>query len=118
MKNLWRKVPKWIQDTLIWTFYMGVLVALYNWLGPLVLKRGMYFPWELFPYSIVLALAMLGVYNYAKASIEKYEKVQKQQAKQAQIKKAKAQQAQQVNVSAAQDRRLRNEARKNHTRRD
>lgn len=109
MKKIWAKVPVWVKDTLTWTFYMGVLVSLYNWLGPTILKNGMYFPWSMLPYSILLALVALGVYNYASYHLKKADQVEKkrlanQKAKRAAIKQAGELQAQ----VAAKNRRVRN----------
>ncbi|KRM43680.1 hypothetical protein FEZ41_08860 [Lentilactobacillus parafarraginis] len=59
------KMPKWIRDTLETVIMIAVLMAAYNFFGPLVFKNGSYFPWWTYPYSVGAALLIVGAWNFA-----------------------------------------------------
>ena len=58
------KLPKWLVNTLQVTLMVTVLMALYNFLGPMIFKNGSYFPWWTFPYSVFGALFLIGGWNF------------------------------------------------------
>ncbi|MCP9368457.1 hypothetical protein B8W93_01335 [Lentilactobacillus kefiri] len=58
------KLPNWLINTLEMTVMVAILMALYNFLGPMVFKNGSYFPWWTFPYSVVGALFLIGGWNF------------------------------------------------------
>lgn len=58
------RLPKWLVNTLQMTILVTILMAVYNFLGPMVFKSGSYFPWWTFPYSVVGALFLIGGWNF------------------------------------------------------
>lgn len=59
------KLPKWIRDTLQAVVMIAVLMAVYNFFGPMIFPNGSFFPWWTFPYSVLAALLVVGAWNLA-----------------------------------------------------
>ncbi len=60
-----RRLPKWIRDTLEAVLTIAVLMAVYNFLGPFAMKNGAYFPWWMYPWSVLASLLVVGAWNFA-----------------------------------------------------
>ncbi|GAT18303.1 MAG TPA: hypothetical protein DDW71_02170 [Lactobacillus sp.] len=81
MLEKWQKMPKWFKDTMAVIAPMAILLILYDLLSPQFTHQ----PYSMttfiaFPFQVIIAFGLLGLYNHHKIKIIEKDKAQKAEA--------------------------------------